>query len=331
MLKDSFKRPISYLRVSLTDRCNLRCVYCMPEEGVPLLRHNDILRYEEIVRIVRLAVEMGIHHVRLTGGEPLVRQDVVDLVAELSTIPGLDDLSMTTNGMLLSRYAKALAKAGLKRVNISMDTLKPERFKRITRLGSLDKMLDGREAALAAGLKPVKINTVVVRGLNDDEVVDLARLTLQPDWHLRFIEVMPLGDGVHWAGDGMVSMKEVRAKIEAEFGPLTPSRGTGVGIGPARYYRLPGAQGTLGFISPVTEHFCFSCNRLRLTSNGLILPCLLSNLAFDLRTPLRQGADDEMLREIFRQAVRSKPRQHHLAQQIPEEEAHILPMSCIGG
>jgi cyclic pyranopterin phosphate synthase len=328
MLQDSFNRPIQYLRVSVTDRCNLRCVYCMPAFGVPNIPHEEVLRYEEIVRIVRLAVEMGIVHVRLTGGEPLVRKDIVDLVRELAAVPGLDDLAMTTNGILLAKYAQPLAEAGLKRVNISLDTLSPERFHRITRLGSLDQTLAGHQAALDAGLRPVKVNTVVVRGLNDDEIIDLARLTMQPDWHLRFIEMMPLGEGAHWTGDGVVPTAEIRARVEAAFGELTPVSKAGPGVGPARYYQLPGAAGTLGFISPVTEHFCFSCNRLRLTSDGKILPCLLSDLAFDLRAPMRAGADDEMMREIFKQAVRAKPHQHHLAD-APEE--YKLPMSAIGG
>lgn len=329
MLQDSHNRPIQYLRVSLTDRCNLRCVYCMPEEGVPLLNHDDILRYEEIVRIVRVAVEMGIVHVRLTGGEPLVRKGVVDLVAALSAIPGLDDLSMTTNGLLLGQYATALAQVGLRRVNVSLDTLKPERFRQMTRFGSLEQVLAGRQAALDAGLRPVKVNAVVVRGLNDDEVVDLARLTLHPDWHLRFIEVMPLGRGMHWSGDGVVPTREIRERVEAVLGPLTPVRGVGDGIGPARYYQLPGAEGTLGFISPVSEHFCFGCNRLRLTSNGQILPCLMSDLAFDLRKPLREGADDDALREIFEIATGAKPQGHHLAENLLPECA--LPMSQVGG
>jgi len=326
--RDSFDRPIEYLRISVTDRCNFRCVYCMPEEGVSFIPHEEVLRYEEIIRIVRVVVEMGITHIRLTGGEPLVRDGIVDLVAELEKIPGLDDLAMTTNGMLLERFAEPLAKAGLRRVNISMDTLKPERFHKITRLGSLEQVLKGREAAIKAGLCPAKVNTVVIRGLNDDEVVDLARLTLQPDWHLRFIEVMPLGEGIHWADDGVVPSTEIRAKVEAALGKLTPVHSSS-GIGPARYYQLPGAQGTLGFISAITEHFCYACNRLRLTSNGRILPCLMSNHSIDLRTPLREGADDEALREIFKKAILSKPREHHLAEHtVPE---CMLPMSCIGG
>ncbi len=324
---DAYDRPIQYLRVSVTDRCNLRCIYCMPEEGVPKLSHQDILRNEEIVRIVRIAVEIGFVHIRLTGGEPLVRAGIVDLVSELARIPGLDDLAMTTNGILLRQYAEPLARAGLRRINLSLDTLRPERFRQMTRWGNLEDVLAGREAALAVGLRPVKINMVVIRGLNDDEVVDMARMTLQPDWHVRFIEVMPLGAGVHWSGDGVVPSAEIRARIEEALGPLIPVYSE-VGIGPARYYRLPDAAGTVGFISAVTEHFCRGCNRLRLTSDGRLLPCLLSGASVDLRTPLRQGATDEELRDLFLQAVLIKPRGHTLAEDgVPA----ALPMSHIGG
>lgn len=324
---DAYDRPIQYLRVSVTDRCNLRCVYCMPEEGVAKLSRQDVLRNEEIVRIVRIAVETGFAHIRLTGGEPLVRKGIVDLVAELARIPGLDDLSMTTNGILLRQYAAPLARAGLRRINISLDTLRPERFRQITRWGNLEDVLAGREAALAAGLRPVKINMVVIQGLNDDEVVDMARMTLQPDWHIRFIEVMPVGAGVYWSGDGVVSSMEIRARIEEALGPLTPIPAE-AGIGPARYYRLPGAAGTVGFISAITEHFCRFCNRLRLTSDGRLLPCLLSNATIDLRTPLRHGATDEELRALFMQAVIAKPRGHTLAEGVLPSS---LPMSHIGG
>lgn len=324
---DAYDRPIQYLRVSVTDRCNLRCVYCMPEEGVAKFSHQDVLRNEEIVRIVRIAVETGFVHIRLTGGEPLVRKGIVELVEELARIPGLDDLSMTTNGILLRQYAEPLARAGLRRINLSLDTLRPERFRQITRWGDLEDVLAGREAALAAGLRPVKVNMVVVRGMNDDEVVDMARMTLQPDWHVRFIEVMPLGAGVHWWGDGVISSAEIRARIEEALGPLTPVPGE-VGIGPARYYQLPGAAGTVGFISAITEHFCRFCNRLRLTSDGRLLPCLLSSATIDLRTPLRNGATDEELRALFLQAVIAKPRGHALAEGVLPPS---LPMSHIGG
>jgi len=326
--KDVHNRPIQYLRVSVTDRCNLRCVYCMPEEGVPKLPRHDILRYEEIVRVVRVAVEMGFIHIRLTGGEPLARRGIVGLVADLARIPGLDDLSMTTNGILLSRHARRLAAAGLRRVNVSLDTLRPDRFRRITRRGRLEDVLEGRRAALEAGLRPVKVNSVIVRGLNDDEVVDLARLTLEPDWHVRFIEVMPLGSDACWSGDGVVSSDEIRSRIEGALGQLTAIHGRASrGAGPARYYRLPGAGGTVGFISPVTEHFCQACNRLRLTSDGRLLPCLLSDAFIDLRTPLRAGADDEELKSLLRQAIVAKPRGHQLERALPV----CLPMSQIGG
>jgi len=324
---DAFNRPISYLRVSVTDRCNLRCVYCMPPEGVPWRSHEEVLRYEEIETVVRAAAELGISKVRLTGGEPLVRKGLVDLVAMLARIPGIDDLTMTSNGTLLASYAEELKAAGLKRVNISLDTLKPERFRRITRLGELSDTLEGIAAAKEAGLVPVKINVVVIRGLNDDEVVDFARLTSAPDWHVRFIEVMPLGDNANWAENGYVPMDRVRERIERELGELKPAR-LGAGGGPARYYRLPGAQGTIGFITPISEHFCYQCNRLRLTADGKLRPCLLSDYEIDLRTPLRQGATIEEVKRLIVQAVRAKPERHHLSEGVLP---HERTMSEIGG
>jgi len=324
---DAFNRPISYLRVSVTDRCNLRCLYCMPPEGVPWRPHDEILRYEEIETVVRAAAELGISKVRLTGGEPLVRLGIVNLVAMLSPIPGIDDLAMTTNGTLLARYAEKLRAAGLKRINVSLDTLRPERFRRITRLGELSDTLEGIAAAKQAGLVPVKVNTVVIRGLNDDEVVDFARLTRAADWHVRFIEVMPLGDNADWAGNGYVPMAEVREKIERELGRLIPAK-LAAGGGPARYYRLPGARGTIGFITPISQHFCYQCNRLRLTADGKLRPCLLSDYEIDLRTPLRQGATVGEIRRLIVEAVCAKPERHRLSEQIiPQGRA----MSQIGG
>jgi cyclic pyranopterin phosphate synthase len=324
---DNFNRPISYLRVSVTDRCNLRCVYCMPPEGVPWHPHDEILRYEEIETVVRAAASLGITKVRLTGGEPLVRLGIVDLVRMLARIPGIDDLAMTTNGILLARYAGELKAAGLKRVNVSLDTLRPERFRRITRRGELSDTLEGIVAGKEAGLVPVKINTVVIRGLNDDEVVDFARLTHAPDWHVRFIEVMPLGNNAEWAGNGYVPMDEVRARIERELGELMPAK-LAAGGGPARYYRLPGAQGTIGFITPISEHFCYQCNRLRLTADGELRPCLLSDYEIDLRTPLRRGASAEEIKALIIEGIRNKPERHHLSEQvIPQGRA----MSEIGG
>jgi cyclic pyranopterin phosphate synthase len=324
---DNFNRPISYLRVSVTDRCNLRCVYCMPPEGVPCRSHEEILRYEEIELIVRAAASLGISKVRLTGGEPLVRLGSVELVRMLARIPGIDDLAMTTNGTLLARHAAELAEAGLKRVNVSLDTLQPKRFRQITRRGDLAAVLEGIAAAREAGLVPLKVNTVVLRGLNDDEVVDFARLTLEGDWHVRFIELMPLGANTAWAGDGYVPAGEVRRRIEDALDELVSAK-VGVGNGPARYYRLPGAVGTIGFISPLSEHFCYQCNRLRLTADGRLRPCLLSDYEIDLRTPLRQGADLAGIRELLIRSIRSKPERHHLNESVtPRKRA----MSEIGG
>ena len=327
---DAYSRPINYLRVSVTDRCNLRCTYCMPPDGVPWRPSQDILRYEEIETVVRAAVELGISKVRLTGGEPLVRLGIVDLVRRLSRVAGVDDLTMTTNGVLLSRYAEALAQAGLRRVNVSLDTLRAERFRRITRLGRIEDVLEGIEAAHRAGLEPVKINTVVIRGMNDDEVVDFARNAVEKGWNVRFIEWMPIGQGQAaeqaWL-DRVVTAEEIRQTIEAELGALHPVKTSAEG-GPARYYRVPQADGSIGFITPVSEHFCFRCNRLRLTADGQLRPCLLSDAEIDLRTPLRQGASVAQVRELILEAIERKPLQHNLDRcQGPEKRV----MSQIGG
>lgn len=326
---DACNRPISYLRVSVTDRCNLRCVYCMPPQGVPLRSHADILRYEEIERVVRAAAELGITKVRLTGGEPLVRLGIVELVAMLARIPGVDDLAMTTNGILLSRFAHELAQSGLKRVNVSLDTLQADKYARITRGGRLEDVLAGIESAQRAGLAPLKINTVVVRGLNEDEVIEIARLTLTRDWHVRFIEMMPLNEDSSCSsyGDGLVSNEETRARISAALGPLMPAD-TVQGNGPAAYYRLAGAVGTVGFISPVSEHFCGQCNRLRLTADGQLRPCLLSDQELDIKALLRRNASDEELRDCLRRAIQAKPSGHHLNEQV---RPHSRAMSQIGG
>lgn len=326
MAHDTYQRAIDYLRISITDRCNLRCVYCMPEEGVPSCAHDDILRYEEIERVVRAAAALGVRTIRLTGGEPLVRLGVVELVRALARIPGIEDVAMTTNGMLLRRYAAPLAEAGLHRVNVSLDTLRPDRFRAITRLGDLDTVLAGIDAAFAAGLEPVKINTVVMRGQNDDEVVDLARKTLNAPWHVRFIEWMPIGAAARDWRARVVSAAEIRARIEVALGPLTPAAVNGAG--PARIYRLPDAAGTLGFIGAVSEHFCASCNRLRLTADGKLRPCLLAVEELDLRAALRQGASEAEIQALLLAAVRAKPRGHHLADQA---QVQGRAMAQIGG
>jgi cyclic pyranopterin phosphate synthase len=316
--RDDFGRAINYLRVSVTDRCNLRCVYCMPAGGVAKRAHTDILRYEEFALIVRAAADLGISKVRITGGEPLARQGLPAFVRLVAAISGIDDLSLTTNGTLLARHAVALAEAGLQRVNISLDTLRPDRFRRITRRGRLDDVWAGIAAARAAGLAPIKLNMVVLRGLNDDEVTDFARRTISDGWHVRFIEVMPIGANVAWTGDGVVPVPEIRARIEDEVGPLEPVHGPR-GNGPARYYHLRaagavGAEGTVGFISALSDHFCSTCNRLRLTADGRLRPCLMSDHEIDLRGPLRAGAGPEALRDLLAQAIHAKPQRHHLVE-----------------
>ncbi len=298
----------------------------MPEEGVTACAHDDILRYEEIERVVRAAAALGVHKLRLTGGEPLVRLGVVDLVRALARIPGIEDIAMTTNGMLLNRYAAPLAEAGLRRVNISLDALRPDRFRALTRRGDLDTVLDGIAADFDAGLEPVKINTVVMRGQNDDEVVDLARKTLDARWHVRFIEWMPVGEAVQDWRARVVSAAEIRARIKAALGPLLPAAVNGAG--PARIFKLPGAAGTLGFIGAVSEHFCAICNRLRLTADGKLRPCLLAVNELDLRAPLRQGADDAEIQALLLAAVRAKPDGHHLADRA---EVQGRAMAQIGG
>ncbi|MBT9159901.1 MAG: GTP 3',8-cyclase [Dehalococcoidia bacterium] len=329
-LSDFFNRPINYLRISVTDRCNLRCVYCMPPEGITLLSHGEILSYEEICLVARAASELGISKVRLTGGEPLVRAHLSSLIRMLARIEGIDDLSLTTNGVLLGRYARELKAAGLKRVNISLDSLRPQRFERITRMGKIENSLQGIEAARAAGLHPIKINMVVMRGVNDDEIADFARLTREKGWHVRFIEFMPIGEvksqesrveSRESRGGGLqtpdsrlqtkefVPISEIMERIES-LGILEPH--SLHGNGPARYFRLPRAEGTIGFISPVSEHFCFKCNRLRLTAEGKLRPCLLCDEEIDLREPLCRRASVDELKCLIEQATEAKPSGHRL-------------------
>jgi len=313
MLKDKFGREIYYLRVSITDRCNLRCRYCMPEEGVELAKHEEMLRTEEFQRLIRLFVGEGIKSVRVTGGEPLVRNDIVEFTRELAALP-LKDLSMTTNGILLPKLAKDLKAAGLNRINISLDSLNPDRFHWITRRGHLSQVLEGIDAALEVGLDPVKINAVVTRGLNDDEVWDLAQLAKDRPLHVRFIELMPVGSEGTWGKQNYVSSAETKGIIEKEGGILVPANNV-KGCGPAEIFAYDGWKGSIGFIHAVSAHFCARCNRLRLTGDGKLFPCLHSNLAVDIRTPMREGATDEELVKLFREAVELKPQRSKLGSQ----------------
>ncbi len=323
-LSDSFHRPINYLRVSVTDRCNLRCVYCMPEEGIPLLPRQGVPRFEEIYAVVRAAAELGISKVRLTGGEPLIRIGLTDLVRMLSAIKGIDDIALTTNGMLLAERAVQLKQAGLRRVNVSLDSLIPARFRAATRGGDVSRVLDGIGAARAAGLNPVKLNVVVMGGINDDEIPDFARRTIADGWNVRFIERMPFTD-TRTTGRFM-PVSEIRQQIE-RLGVLEPCHVT-AGNGPAKYFRLPGAAGTIGFITPVSEHFCFHCNRLRLTADGKLRPCLLSQDEIDLRTALRRGAAADEVKKLIEMAVAAKPVGHSMT---PSQAGLNRPFSQIGG
>lgn len=324
-ISDSFQRPINYLRISVTDRCNLRCVYCMPAEGVPLMAHADILSYEEIYTVVKAAAEMGINKVRLTGGEPLVRTGLSDLIKLLAGIDAIDDISLTTNGILLAQHAAALKEAGLHRVNVSLDSLKPERFNKITRCGALEDTLKGIEAAMTAGLTPVKINVVAMAGVNDDELTDFAAKTLSDGWNVRFIEHMPV-NGDDSGVTKLFSVSETRKRIES-LGKLEPWK-VDVGNGPAKYFRLPGATGTIGFITPITEHFCYRCNRLRLTADGKLRPCLLSEEEIDLKESLRSGASVIELKNLIEKAIASKPKGHRLAE---GKKRNGRPFSQVGG
>ena len=312
-MQDTYQREINYLRISVTDRCNLRCIYCMPPGGVKVLAHDQILRNEEIIRLVEAASLAGIKKVRLTGGEPLVRKGLVDLVAAIAAIPAIDDIALTTNGLVFPELGRELKEAGLRRVNISLDTLDPDLYKFITRSGSLDRAWKGIETALGLGLHPVKINTVIMRGFNYHEIEDLAALTLKYPLHVRFIELMPVGTSNPWAVDRHVPSSEVRSVIEDSLGGLEDAVKP-TGQGPARYHKLSGASGTIGFISAVSDHFCQQCNRLRLTAEGMIRPCLYSGREIDARAQLLRGAGLEELAELFRQAVLKKPDRHHMSE-----------------
>lgn len=310
-MRDSYRRDINYLRVSVTDKCNLRCVYCMPPEGVESYPHEEILRLEEFEAIIRAAVLVGIKKIRLTGGEPLVRKGLEDLVRRISGIPGIDDITLTTNGLLLPPRARALKEAGIKRVNISLDTLKDERYRALTRGGELALAWEGIQSALDAGLHPVKLNTVVIRDFNDDEVVSIARLTLKRPLHIRFIELMPIGSSNTWAEGRFVPAQEIMDQITRKVGQLYPAKIT-AGDGPAKYYRFKDAAGTVGFITSMSDHFCESCNRLRLTASGGLRPCLYDGREVDLKTPLRKGAGTREIADLFMDAIHLKPDRHHM-------------------
>ncbi len=325
-MRDKYGRRIHYLRISLTDACNLRCVYCMPEH-MTFRRRDELLQDEEILRLVRIFAQLGVDKIRLTGGEPTIRPRLVELVRQIKRTPGIRDLAMTTNGLLLPELAHPLKQAGLDRVNISIDTLNPEKFHAITRWGRLEDVWAGIAAAESAGLVPIKLNCVVTRGFNEEDVVDLARLTLDHPWEVRFIELMPFGDVADFAQAAVVRSDETRARIEAALGPLEEVAGYDH-RDPARPYRLPGAKGRIGFIDTISNPFCEGCGRIRLTADGKLRLCLLRDREVDLLTPLRSGADDETLKHIIVEAVWEKPWGHGLARQVIPR---LRVMSQIGG
>ena len=310
LLLDNYYRKINYLRLSITDRCNLRCRYCMPEEGLDLIEHGDLLTYEEILRVTEVFARNGISKIRLTGGEPLVRKGVIDLVKGIGKIEGIQDLSLTTNGVLLREYAKDLVEAGLRRINISLDSLRPERFAYITRRDKFKEVWEGIEEALRQRLSPVKINVVAIRGFNDDEVQEFARLSLTYPLHIRFIEFMPVGGGSDWYGDEGISSSQIMEAIR-EIGELIPI-GPQANDGPAQRYYIQGGKGEIGFISPISSHFCARCNRLRLTPDGGIRPCLFSDDEIDLKGILRGTGVEADIEEALHQALRAKPERHHI-------------------
>ena len=309
-MQDSFGRKIEYMRISLTDRCNLRCVYCMPESGVEKKQHEDILTLEEFAKIAEVAAELGIKKIRITGGEPLLRKGVIGFVKELKAIKELEEITITTNGILLSDMAKDLKNAGLDRVNISLDTLKPDRFNEITRLGNLEDVFLGIKAAKEAGLLPIKLNVVLIKGFNDDEITDFIKLSVDEDIIVRFIELMPIGSCAGWSREHYISAKEVLS-LHPELVPLEENRENS---GPARYYSLADGTGKVGFIDPVSHSFCSECNRIRLTSDGKIKPCLHSDEEIDLKTTLRSGKLDgeiiEEIKESLQDTVFQKPKDH---------------------
>jgi len=323
-LRDQWGRSIEYLRISVTDRCNFRCVYCMPREGLQWLPKAEILSYEEITEVVRQLSPLGLRRLRITGGEPTLRPDLESLIGQLRGIPFIEDIALSTNGAKLPQMARALREAGLDRVNMSADSLRPDRIAAIARRDLGFDPIAAAGAAEAAGLAPIKINVVVLRGMNDDEIEDFARLTMDRPWHVRFIELMPVGDMRELTWEHVVPSDEVLQRIAA-IGALMPDGGPPRGNGPARYYRLSGAAGTVGVITPMTHTYCGSCNRVRLTADGRLRTCLYGDHEVNLRDPLRQGA---ALEPLFRQALAEKPKEHALLQM---QVGGLRALSQVGG
>lgn len=327
-LVDNNNRIINYLRLSITDRCNLRCIYCMPEEGVDFLPHKEILSYEELLHIVSLSVRKGIRKVRLTGGEPLVRKGFIGFLKRLSKVEGLNEITLTTNGVLLKQFAEEIKDCGIHRINISLDSLKPERFFEITGRDTFDKVWAGIQEAERIGFNPIKINMVAIKGVNDDEIPDFARLTLKKPYHIRFIEHMPVGGLNNWSSEKFISIDAILTKIQT-LGPLNPILKRNNLDGPAQRFILDGGKGEIGLIGALSNHFCDICNRLRLTAEGHLRSCLFSDQEIDLKPILREKGGDNHILELLENVINEKPENHGLLKQ--GRRKCIRQMSSIGG
>ncbi len=324
---DQFGRRVEYVRVSVTDKCNLRCVYCMPLEGLDWLKRESLLSYEEIASVLRTMAGMGLKRVRITGGEPLIRKDLSHLVRMVNEIPGIEDISLSTNAVLLGDQAQELRDAGIRRVNVSLDSLQEDRVDAIARRpGSFGGIMKGLDAAEAVGFDPIKINVVLIGGQNDDEIEDFARITRDRPWHIRFIELMPTGSNLELSADNFVSCQDALARIR-RMGSIEPVEGP-PGNGPATYFRFPGAAGTVGVITPMSHNYCDRCNRMRLTADGQLRPCLFGSLQTNLRDPLRAGAD---LVPLIEETLRVKPERHYLIQGSAEGSGGLVALSQTGG
>ena len=321
-------RVINYLRLSITDRCNLRCMYCMPEHGIRFLPHEKILSFEEIIHIIRLSVEKGIRKVRVTGGEPLVRKDFVEFLNRMNDIEGLEEITLTTNGVMLKELASGIKNAGVHRINISLDTLKPEKFFKITGRDFFHKVWDGIEEAERLGFDPIKINVVAIKGVNDDEIMDFTRLTLEKPYHIRFIEHMPIGGVNNWKSENFISSDEIVHIIESH-GTLKPIDKRNILDGPARRFVYENGMGEIGLIGALSNHFCEICNRLRLTAEGHLRSCLFSDDEIDIKTPLREGRDDKHLLGLIEKAIKEKPENHGIIKL--GRRVCVRHMSSIGG
>jgi len=325
-LIDKYNRRLNYLRVSITDRCNLQCTYCVSDNLHQRLPHKEILRYEEILRIVRIGVRLGISKVRVTGGEPLIRKGVYDFLGQLTQIDGLSDVSLTTNGVLLKDNIKKIRSVGIKRINVSMDTLSRKKYHEITGHDMFDQVWEGIKSAQSQGFNPIKINIVALKGINDNELIEIAKLSFSSPLHIRFIEYMPIGTSHLNTGKHLLA-PEIQERIKV-LGELIPVE-KGINDGPAKRYKFKGAQGEIGFIHAMSKHFCNECNRLRLTASGKLRACLLSDIEEDLKGPLRRGCLDSELADVFLRAVSHKPHNHHFVCDQPVMVAGR--MSAIGG